>query len=121
MVTRFGQTGEASSTPENALWLRFAELCEELAATRSKLAKRAAMAEYLRQLDAHTSGIAAQYLTGAVFAECDERKVQVGGQLVVRALETITGASGEQFHTAYRKYGDLGAAAEDLMSARGSK
>jgi DNA ligase-1 len=121
MVTRFGQNGDTTVAIASAMWLRFAELCEALAVTRSKLAKRAAMAEYLRQLDAHTAGIAAQYLTGAVFAECDERKVQVGGQFVVRALETITEAGGEQFHAAYRKYGDLGAAAEDLMSARGSK
>lgn len=118
MVTRFRQNEESPSAPDKALWLHFAELCEALAATRSKLAKRSAIAEYLRPLEAHTAGLAAQFLTGAVFAECDERKVQVGGQLVVRALETITEASPEQFHAAYRRYGDLGAAAEELMASR---
>ncbi len=118
MVTRFRQNGESPSASDSALWLHFAELCEALTATRSKLAKRSAIAEYLRPLDAHTAGLAAQFLTGAVFAECDERKVQVGGQLVVRALETITRASPEQFHAAYRKHGDLGAAAEELMASR---
>ena len=52
-------------------WLEFAMLCETLAGTRSKLAKRAAMAEYLRRLDTASAGLAAQYLTGAVFAEAD--------------------------------------------------
>ncbi len=75
------------------------------------------MAEYLRPLDAENAGMAAQFLTGAVFPESDARKVQIGGQLVVRALETITGASGERFHAAYRKYGDLGAAAEELLAS----
>ena len=78
-------------------WIEFAALCERLAGTRSKLAKRAAMAEYLRGLDAADAGVAAQYLTGAVFPETDERKLQVGGQMIVRALETVSRADGDRF------------------------
>jgi DNA ligase-1 len=96
-------------------WLEFAMLCETLAGTRSKLTKRAAMAEYLRRLDTANAGLAAQYLTGAVFAEADERKLQVGGQMIVRALETVTRVDGDRFHAIYRKHGDLGAAAEELL------
>jgi DNA ligase-1 len=96
-------------------WLKFAELCETLAATRSKLAKRAAMSQYLRTLDIASAGLAVQYLTGAVFPETDARKLQVGGQLIVRALDTVTHADGDRFHAVYRKYGDLGAAAEELL------
>lgn len=96
-------------------WLRFAELCDTLTATRSKLAKRAAMSQYLRALDTASAGLAVQYLTGAVFPETDARKLQVGGQLIVRALETVTHADGDRFHMVYRKYGDLGAAAEELL------
>ena len=96
-------------------WLGFAQLCEALAATRSKLAKRAAMSQYLRPLDSQDAGLAAQYLTGAVFPETDARKLQVGGQLIVRALETVTHADGDRFHAVYRKYGDLGSAAEELL------
>ncbi|MGB6303729.1 MAG: hypothetical protein WBF45_08270, partial [Acidobacteriaceae bacterium] len=58
-------------------WLKFAELCEVLAATRSKLAKRAAMSQYLRTLDTAAAGLAVQFLTGAVFPETDARKLQV--------------------------------------------
>jgi DNA ligase-1 len=115
MVTRFAENGEPSMVSGEPSWLRFAMLCEALAGTRSKLVKRDAMAEYLRPLDAPTAGLAAQYLTGAVFPESDERKMQVGSRLVVRALETVTQASQEEFHAAYRKYGDLGAAAEELL------
>jgi DNA ligase-1 len=96
-------------------WLKFAELCETLATTRSKLAKRAAMSQYLRTLDTASLGLAVQYLTGAVFPEADARKLQVGGQLIVRALETVTQVDGDRFHAVYRKYGDLGAAAEELL------
>ncbi len=116
MVTRFSENGESAQETKEPQWMQFATLCERLASTRSKLAKRAAMAEYLQPMDAATAGIAVQFLTGAVFAESDERKVQVGIQFLVRALETVTHASPEIFHAAYRKYGDLGAAAEELLS-----
>jgi DNA ligase-1 len=96
-------------------WLKFSELCETLAATRSKLAKRAAMSQYLRTLDTGSASLAVQFLTGAVFPETDARKLQVGGQVIVRALETVTHAEGDRFHAVYRKYGDLGAAAEELL------
>ena len=96
-------------------WLKFATLCEALAATRSKLAKRAAMAHYLRTLDTASAGLAVQYLTGAVFPETDARKLQMGGQMIVRALETLTHVDGDRFHAVYRKYGDLGATAEELL------
>ena len=104
-------------TETDTAWLKFAELCETLSATRSKLAKRAAMSQYLRTLDTTGAGLAVQYLTGDVFPEADARKLQVGGQLIVRALETVTHADGDRFHAVYRKYGDLGAAAEELLQA----
>ena len=99
----------------DAAWLEFAIVCESLAGTRSKLVKRAAMAEYLRRLDTADAGVAAQYLTGAVFPETDERKLQVGGQMIVRALETVTCVDGDRFHAVYRKHGDLGSTAEELL------
>ncbi|HVC91813.1 MAG TPA: ATP-dependent DNA ligase [Acidobacteriaceae bacterium] len=99
----------------DAAWLEFAIVCESLAGTRSKLVKRAAMAEYLRRLDTADAGVAAQYLTGAVFPETDERKLQVGGQMIVRALETVTRVDGDRFHAVYRKHGDLGSTAEELL------
>lgn len=116
MLSRFQEGRPSIVTADTASWLAFAQLCNRLAATRSKLAKRAAMAEYLRALDAPAAGIAAQYLTGAAFAQSDERKTQVGGRMLVNALEERTQASAEQFHAAYRKHGDLGATAEELLA-----
>lgn len=96
-------------------WLSFAELCDALAATRSKLAKRAAIAAYLRPLNAASAGLAAQYLTGAAFPETEERTLNVGSRLIVRALEAVTRATPETSHATYRKHGDLGATAEELL------
>lgn len=96
-------------------WLSFSELCESLAATRSKLAKRAAIAAYLRPVDAASAGLSAQYLTGRVFPETEERTMNVGSSLIVRALEAITQTTPETFHATYRKHGDVGATAEELL------
>jgi DNA ligase-1 len=120
MVTRFraalvAKKGNSDMAAIETTWLEFSALCETLAATRSKLAKRAAMSQYLRTLDILSAGLAVQFLTGTVFPETDARKLQVGGQLMVRALETVTHVDGDRFHAVYRKYGDLGAAAEELL------
>lgn len=108
---------------DGPLWLGFAEMCESLVATRSKLTKRAVIAAYLRPMDAACAALAAQYLTGNVFPETEERTMNVGGRLIVRSLEAITHTAAETFHATYRKHGDLGATAEELLRSanHGSK
>lgn len=102
-------------TTSPGAWRAFAELCARLAATPGKLAKRAAIAAYLQTLGPSLAGTAAQYLTGNPFAESDSRSLQVGGQILARALETVSRATPTAFQAAYRRYGDLGAAAELLL------
>jgi DNA ligase 1 len=97
---------------------QFVELCERLAATGSKLQKRALMAEYLRELPVPEAGLAALYLAGAPFAETDGRELKVGGALLSRVLAQLSGASQPAMHAAYLRHGDLGGAARDLLETR---
>jgi DNA ligase-1 len=97
----------------------FAELCQRLASTASKLQKRALMAEYLRALPVHEAGLAALYLAGVPFPETDGRELNVGGALLSRVLAQLSGANQPTMHAAYLRHGDLGGAAEDLLQARG--
>jgi DNA ligase-1 len=97
----------------------FAELCQRLASTGSKLQKRALMAEYLRALPVHEAGLAALYLAGVPFPETDGRELNVGGALLSRVLAQLSGANQATMHAAYLRHGDLGGAAEDLLQARG--
>jgi DNA ligase-1 len=96
-------------------FLKFAELCEALAATTKKLEKRALIAEALRSLTLRDSALTALYLAGTPFTETDRRALNVGGSLLSRAISQITQASPEAMHAAYRLHGDLGAAAADLL------
>jgi DNA ligase 1 len=97
---------------------QFAELCQRLAETGSKLEKRALMAEYLRALPVPEAGLAALYLAGVPFPETDGRALNVGGALLSRVLAQLTGAGQPDMHAAYLRHGDLGGAAQDLLQGR---
>jgi DNA ligase 1 len=96
----------------------FAELCDKLSQTGSKLEKRALMAGYLQALPVREAGLAALYLAGIPFPETDGRDLKVGGASLSRVLSELSGASDAAMHAAYRRHGDLGGAAQDLLQAR---
>ncbi|HEY4008700.1 MAG TPA: ATP-dependent DNA ligase [Acidobacteriaceae bacterium] len=101
-----------------------AELADGLAAEGSKLKKRAAIAETIRRAAQEGDAEAGRfclYLAGQPFAEADPRKLNAGGALLTRVLKEITGASDAAVNMAYRRHGDLGAAAFDLLIARDQK
>ncbi|HTZ89212.1 MAG TPA: ATP-dependent DNA ligase [Alloacidobacterium sp.] len=96
----------------------FAELCEQLSATSKKLEKRALISDYLKSLTVEDASCAALYLSGQPFAETDRRTLNVGGSLLSRAVAQLSGADKNAMYAAYRRHGDLGAAAFDLFQAR---
>lgn len=98
-----------------------AEVCDLLSTTASKLKKRALMADYLVQLDDADAGYAALYLAGRPFAESDRRALNTGGALLSRVLRDVAATSENTLHAAYRRHGDLGAAAYDLLVSRAGR
>ncbi len=55
------------------------------------------------------------FLAGQPFPEADARKLNAGGAILSRALKGVSGATDAAMTAAYRKHGDLGAAAYDLL------
>jgi len=98
--------------------LQFAEVCDALAATTKKLEKRAIISNYLRGLSIDDASRAALYIAGTPFPETDRRSLNIGGSLLSRALAEVAEAERDAMHAAYRRHGDLGAAAQDLLEAR---
>jgi DNA ligase 1 len=118
-VPEGNHVGDAMNHPLDFIRFElFAELCEQLAATASKLEKRALMAAYLRPLPIPEAGLAALYLAGVAFPETDSRDLNVGGALLSRVLAKLSAASQPTMHAAYLRHGDLGGAAQDLLAAR---
>lgn len=97
----------------------WAVLCERLAGTTKKLEKRAWMAEYLREVPVDAAALAALWLAGTPFAEADQRQLSVGGASLWRAVQEQTKATEAAMHEAYRRNGDMGAAAFDLLAMQG--
>src|SRR5512146_2863502 len=93
----------------------FAVTCEAVAATTKKTEKTRIVAEYLRALGPATAPRAAQFLAGQVFPVWEERTLQLGGAQLWRAMAAITGKSERELSTAYRRHGDLGSAAADVL------
>ena len=96
----------------------WAELCERLAGTTKKLEKRAWMADYLRELPVDAAAYAALYLAGTPFAEADGRQLSVGGASLWQVVKELAQSSDAAMQEAYRRHGDMGAGAFDLLSAR---
>jgi DNA ligase-1 len=104
-----------------AALFQFASLCQRLAETPRKLAKRALMAEYFPSLPVQEAGLAALYLAGAPFSDTDGRALQVGGALLTRVIGKLSGADAPAMRAAYLRHGDLGGAAEELLARKGKQ
>ena len=93
----------------------FAETCEAVAATTKKTEKVRLVAEYfLRRPD--EAAQAAIFLSGRAFPMWEERTLQVGGNLLWRAVAEVSGKGEVALTAAYRRHGDLGAAAADVLA-----
>ena len=105
-----------------ALFAAVAALAEKLAAEAGRLKKRAAIAGTIAAVHAaapesEDAGLFALYLAGTPFAEADARKLNAGGALLSKALLAVSGATEVALTAAYRRHGDMGAAAFDLLMA----
>lgn len=93
----------------------FARTCDSVAATSKKNEKVAIVAGFLQQHPSEAA-IAAQYFAGHVFPAWEERTLQVGGSLLWRVIVTVSDKPDIVLTAAYRKYGDLGSASQDVLT-----
>jgi len=94
-----------------------AETCERIAATTKKLEKTAIVADYVRSREIGDAVISAVFLSGRAFPAFEERTLQIGGSLLWKLVVELAGGRAAALTTAYRKRGDLGAAAADVLAA----
>lgn len=96
--------------------LAFAQLADAVAATTKKTEKVRLVADYLRSQSIDEAAQAAVFLSGRAFPMWEERTLQVGGTSLWRALAEVSGKPEVSLTAAYRRHGDLGAAAQDLLT-----
>ena len=98
-----------------ASMMRFAEVCDAVAGTTGKNEKVRLVGEYLRSLSVDNAARAALFLTARVFPRSEEKVLAVGGSMVWRAVSRLVHVEGGALEATYRKHGDLGDMAEDVL------
>jgi len=95
-----------------------AQTCERIAATTKKLEKIAIVAEFLKSASTDEASVAAVFLSGRPFPVWEETTLQVGETLLWRLVQELSGKSESELTASYRKLGDLGAVAGEVLPAR---
>jgi DNA ligase 1 len=97
---------------------RLAAACERIAATTKKLEKTGIVAEYLRSRTVEEACASAVFLSGRPFPAWEETTLQVGGRSLWRVVAELAGKSEGALTASYRRHGDLGAVAEEVLPQR---
>ena len=93
----------------------FVQIADAVGATSKKLEKLRLISEFLKSLRIPDAVIAARFLSGRAFAAHDERTLGVGGTNLFRVIADTVGQASHNLGTAYRKHGDLGDMAAELL------
>jgi len=98
---------------------KFAETCEAIASTTKRLLKTGIVAEYLKSRTLEEASVSVVFLSGKAFPAWEETTLQVGGSLLWQAVSELSGQSEGELTAAYRRLGDLGAVAGEVLADRG--
>jgi DNA ligase 1 len=104
---------------------RLAAACEAIAGTTKKLLKTGIVADYLKSRTTDEAAVSAVFLSGRPFPAWEETTLQVGGRALWKIVAELAGGLGGkdegELTAAYRKHGDLGAVAGELLPERGGQ
>src|SRR5258708_7187820 len=94
----------------------FAETADRIAATTKKLEKTAILADYLKSIPVGEARVSAVFFSGRPFPMWEEATLQVGGTLLWRIVQELSGKGESDLTAAYHEHGDLGAVAAAVLS-----
>ena len=92
-----------------------AAVAEAIGATTKKTEKLRLLGEYFRSRHVDEAATSAVFLSGRPFPAWEEVTLQVGGAQLWRVVGTLARKSEALLAAAYRRHGDLGAAAHDVL------
>ena len=98
--------------------LRLAKACEEIAGTTKKLLKTGIVADYLKSRTVDEAAVSAVFLSGRAFPAWEETTLQVGGRSLWQIVAELSGSDEDKMTAAYRRHGDLGAVAGEVLPQR---
>ena len=95
-----------------------ATACEAVAGTTKKLLKTGIVAEYLKSRTEDEAAVSAVFLSGRAFPAWEETTLQVGGRALWKIVGELAGKDDIELTGAYRRHGDLGAVAGEVLPER---
>jgi DNA ligase 1 len=94
---------------------KLAEVAEAIGATTKKLEKTRLLADYLKSRPPEEAALSAIFLSGRAFPAYEEATLQVGGALLWKVISELSGKSDRQLTTSYRRHGDAGDVAAEVL------
>jgi ATP-dependent DNA ligase I len=94
------------------------EVYEDLNSTTKRLEKTYKISELLKKTPKQDLSEIILLLQGKVFPAWDERKIGVASKTVLKAISVATGIENKKIHEDWRKTGDLGKTAENLVKQK---
>lgn len=101
--------------------MQYKQICEvynELEKNSSRLKKIEILAEFLKELKHEKNKSIVYLLQGKVFPDYSEKEFGISEQLCIKALEKASGISKKDIVNKWKKIGDLGEVAEQVMSKK---
>jgi DNA ligase 1 len=100
------------------LMQRLSTTCEAIAGTTKKLLKTSLVSEYFQSRTVDEAAVSAVFLSGRPFPVWEEATLQIGGRWLWRIVAELAGKEDLEVTAAYRRLGDLGAVAGELLPER---
>ena len=94
----------------------FVQTADAIGATTKKLQKLRLLSECFRSLSTTDAALAARFFSAHPFPKHDERTLGVGSASLSRLIADASDKTGQPLGSVYRKHGDLGDMAEELLS-----
>lgn len=101
--------------------MKYSQLCEvyeDLEQNPSRLKKTEILSTFLRKLKKENDKQIIYLLQGKVFPDYDEREFGISEKLCVKALAKASGISDKEIIARWKKIGDLGLVAEQIMARK---
>ena len=91
-----------------ASFQEFAEVCQSLSQTGSRLQMADLVGEFLARLEVEEAEIAARFMVGRSLAQGEEKRLQISGRAIWKIVATLTGTEeqGEDIYTSAEDFGD---------------
>ena len=99
-------------------YLKLVEIYKKLEETTKRLEKTHIISEFLKTIPKEDIPEIVLLLQGKLFPNWDDRKIGVASRLILKAISTATGISIPKIEDEWRKVGDLGIVAENLIKQK---